>query len=114
MNECMCKLIYACNIPLIICFKNDTFTADSLNTVSSCCDADTLSRFRSHIPHTQVSRVIEDVVAVSQRSAARSGFSGRIREEQAALQAQLKKERFMWQQTEKPEGAHPVGLKLAK
>lgn len=51
-SACASSSTHVTSLSLIICFKNDTFTADSLNTVSSCCDADTLSRFRSHIPHT--------------------------------------------------------------
>lgn len=53
--------------------------------------------------YTQVSRVIEDMVANSQRSVARSGFSSRIRQEQVGLRDRGERESFMWPQTEDPE-----------
>lgn len=71
----------------------------------------TYTRLHTHTAytHTQVSRVIEVAVADSQRSAGRSGFSGRIRGEQVGLQDQGgDRESFMWQQTAEPEGICPV------
>lgn len=90
-------------------FYSWVFQTDNLNSVSSICDVTgPLSRSLSHtqcILKTQVSGVIEDVVADSQRSCREVRFQWLHQTRMSGLVSSgRRRERFEWQQTAEPAG----------